>query len=335
MITGFWAGFITLLICFAGASAIIVCNRWIKKVTNCYFFWLGLALAILAYFISCRFAISWKAYGDAASSGFITVGAETFKFSGSTYEGAQIISRAFLFDFCPFFGLLTPILLIVDPSRKAARSVAPILLLGTLFTCTFGFLTESTMSLDPYFFFHGGPGWELYVGLHMVNMWLAILILCNTPKFEFEGYLIMLGCVVLYVCYILIAKTALGCELATSGLSYRDWIINKGLDGIDHNGTYYPITKILGGNPKVAMGLTWPTEIAAFSGLVALWDKVFKRYKWHKFGNARNKKMVVLPTGQKVKQWWYWYDSNKFIEPYRIPWEPLKKVSLFWSGRKK
>lgn len=321
-LTGLPAGIITTLICFAGSAAIIVCNKWIKKVTNCYFFWLGIAIAILTYFITCRFSISWKSFADAASSGVITVNGQTFDFSGSTYEGAQIISRAFLFDFCPFFGFLTPILLIVDPSRKAARSVAPILLLGTIFTCTAGFLTYNEMSLDPYFFFLGGPGWELYVTLHMVNMWLAVGILCNTPKFEFEGYLIMLGCVVLYVSYILIAKTALGCEIATSGLSYRDWWHTVGLDGKDHPGTYYPITKILGGNPAVAMGLTWPTEIAAFSGIVALWDKGFKHFDWHKYGNARGKK------------WYFWYDFNKFIEPKRIPWKPLNKVSVYWSGKK-
>ncbi|MCQ3915527.1 MAG: hypothetical protein MJ195_02085 [Mycoplasmoidaceae bacterium] len=53
-------------------------------------------------------------------------------------------------------------------------------------------------------------------------MWLAVLVLCNTPKFEFEGYLIMLGCVALYIIYIIIVKTATKCELATSGLSVRD-----------------------------------------------------------------------------------------------------------------
>ncbi|XQP54972.1 MAG: DUF5378 family protein [Mycoplasmoidaceae bacterium] len=322
MLTGFPAGLITTLICFAGAAAIIVCNRFIKKVTNCYFFWLAIAIGILAYFISCRFAISWKNFGDWLASGKNPPGSE--------YSGAQIISRALLFDFCPFFGFLTPILLIVDPSRKAARSVAPILLLGTIFTCTAGFLTEPRMSMDPYWFFHGTEGWELYVGLHLVNMWLAVSILCNTPKFEFEGYLIMLGCVFLYIVYILVAKTITGCELATSGLSYRDWVMNYEA-GVEHPGTYYPITKLLGGNPKVAMGLTWPTELAAFSGIVALWDRGFKKFKWHAFANAKNNKIVTLPTGQKTKQWWFWYDSNKFVEPHRIPWAPLKKVSIFWS----
>ncbi|MCQ3915528.1 MAG: hypothetical protein MJ195_02090 [Mycoplasmoidaceae bacterium] len=46
--------------------------------------------------------------------------------------------------------MLTPILLIVDPSRKAARSVAPILLLGTIFTCTAGFLTYDEMTFEPF-----------------------------------------------------------------------------------------------------------------------------------------------------------------------------------------
>lgn len=338
MLTGFWAGLITTIICFGGAATIICCNKYIKKVTNCYFFWVAIAVACLIYFITCRFSISWKAYADALATGTITVNGTVFEFSGSTYEGAQIISRALLFDFCPFFGMLTPILLIVDPSRKAARSVAPILLLGTLFTCTFGFLTESKMSLDPYWWFHGEAGWELYVGLHLVNLWLAVGILCNTPKFEFEGYLIMLGCVAFYIAYILILKTVTGCELATSGLSYRDWIINKGLDEQMHNGTYYPITKIFGGNPYVAMGLTWPTEIFLFSGIVALWDKVFKKHKWHAYGNVRNEKQVWIYGFKKayyVKQWWFWYDYNKFKEPNRIPWEPLKKVSLFWSSPKK
>lgn len=335
-LTGFPAGLITTLICFAGAAAIIVCNRWMKKVTNCYFFWLGLSIAILAYFISCRFAISWNNLAQAIKEGGWP--------DGSTYSGAQLISRAFLMDFCPFFGMLTPILLIVDPSRKAARSVAPILLLGTIFTCTAGFLTYSEMSMEPYWWWHGPAGWELYVGLHMFNMWLAVLVLCNTPKFEFEGYLIMLGCVALYIVYIIIVKYATGCELATSGLSVRDWVMNYE-GGVEHPGTYYPITKIFASifgydkdsdiAPKVAMGITWPLELLLFSGIVALWDKAFKHFKWHQFGNARNKKMVVLPTGQKVKQWWYWYDCNKFVEPYRIPWKPLNTVSKFWSSPKK
>jgi len=293
-LTGPAAGIILMLIIVAGVAIEFVIHPYVKKVTNTYWWWLGVAILVLIYYISCRFSVAWRELSEfIAKNGHWP--------DGNDYNEANLISRAFMFDFCPFFGLLCPILLICDPTRKLASFTYPILMMGCSFTIFVGFPTCDIISLDPSFVFVGPSGWQLYVGLHAINMWLAFGIMLNTPKLEWRGYIGVMGFVAGFIAYVLIGKFSTHCYWHTSGLSMNDW--SKVVDPVTgevYKGTYYTLTQILGGNKYLAMGLAWPLELCLFGSLGPILDHTVKNVNRFKYGNVYSKK------------WWAWYDHHRF-----------------------
>ncbi|MCQ3914791.1 MAG: DUF5378 domain-containing protein [Mycoplasmoidaceae bacterium] len=94
----------------------------------------------------------------------------------------MIISRAFLLDVCPFSAFFLCVLLIVDPSRKIARSFAPIALIGgviTIFSLTFDDMIGARLTAQ-FIFFGDSPN-TCYFIMHFIQIVLSIGIMVNTP----------------------------------------------------------------------------------------------------------------------------------------------------------
>ncbi|MCQ3914793.1 MAG: DUF5378 family protein [Mycoplasmoidaceae bacterium] len=63
-----------------------------------------------------------------------------------------------MLDVCPLTGMLMPVLLIADPSRKAARSIAPLCLTGAFFTLFVAMPFNEDTAFTAHFIFIGNEG---------------------------------------------------------------------------------------------------------------------------------------------------------------------------------
>lgn len=275
------AGFGLAIIVLIIVAGQIVAHKWIKKVTNCYFLWLGIGLFVFAWLVGFRFADAWKTLHESIASG---------GFNPTTYDGSYALSKAILLDICPFIGLMLPFSLMVDPTRQFSRALAPMGLITGLFTILCDIPTNSEAAFTAQFIFIGTTDNPCYFILHSMNLILAVGVLLNTPRYGWKGYLIALGSALVYYSYVGIMMGATGVCWFVSGLSLNDW---------SPLGEYHNVAEVLHCSPTVAACVGLPFMFAVASGLVALNDYVFKRWVWT-YGNAKGKK------------WYFWYDYTKF-----------------------
>jgi hypothetical protein len=57
------------------------------------------------------------------------------------YSDGIVVSRGLLLDLCPFCAIALPTLMIIDPSRKTLRIIAPFAIFGGLITLFGGIST--------------------------------------------------------------------------------------------------------------------------------------------------------------------------------------------------
>ncbi|MCQ2957014.1 MAG: DUF5378 domain-containing protein [Mycoplasmoidaceae bacterium] len=100
------------------------------------------------------------------------------------YDQSVQISKAFLLDMCPFAALFMCVSLIADPTRKVARSFAPIALVGGLITIgSLAFDGEGGIpELSAQYIFFGTQGNECYFIMHFIQIVLPVGVMLNTPK---------------------------------------------------------------------------------------------------------------------------------------------------------
>lgn len=272
------AGLGLSLIVFTIVAGQIVAHKWIKKVTNSYFFWLAVGAIVTAYLIAFRFRFAWH---DLA-----TVDHEL---NLKEIDDAYIFSKALLLDICPFCGLLLPITLMLDPTRYSCRALAPLALIGGLFTMLCDMPTSEFPEWSIQYIFLGIEPNHCYFLMHALNLILAVGVMLNSPKFGWKGYLICVGTAILFYSYVGIMMGATGISWYVSGLSLNDWAL----------GEYSKVAQFLNCAPIVAAGVGLPFMFCVTSGLVALNDYVFKKWVWT-YGNATSGK------------WHQWYDYKKF-----------------------
>ena len=94
------------------AVVMIFTNKFLKKLLNFYFFWLGLSLLIISWFITFRFGCSWKTYHQYLHNKTI------IKDPINDYEQSIIISKALLLDISPAVGILLNVTVPVAPLVK-------------------------------------------------------------------------------------------------------------------------------------------------------------------------------------------------------------------------
>ncbi|MBQ0045720.1 MAG: DUF5378 family protein [Mycoplasma sp.] len=276
------AGLALVLITVALAAGMIVCNKWIRKVTNCYFFWLAIAVFCLTWLIMFRFRYDWAAYGEWIKEGGFT--------DPSSEIQSRAISKAFLLDVCPFAAFTINALLIVDPTRKAARAFAPAALIGGAFTIIGVMFAEPPAELTWEFIFIGIAPNRCYFIMHFMQVMVALGVMLNTPRNGWKGFLASLLATIFIYSYVGIVMTITGCRWYCSGLAINDW----------ESGEYSFAAQIFGLPPKLAPYIAIPLLFALGAGFIALKDYVFGSGHWD-YGNAFSKK------------WYAWYDYKKHV----------------------
>ncbi|MCQ3907735.1 MAG: DUF5378 family protein [Mycoplasmoidaceae bacterium] len=84
---------------------------------------------------------------------------------------------------CPFLTFFLPVALIADPSRKVARTLAPVALIASAFVLFIDIPMSSVAEFTLRYIFIGKPTkTDLYYFNHAMNMFIALGVILNTPK---------------------------------------------------------------------------------------------------------------------------------------------------------
>jgi hypothetical protein len=87
---------------------------------------------------------------------------------------------------CPFCGLAICLAVVVDPSRKIAKIIAPFAIFGGLITLIGGMsgeYNEYGTSVSPiHYIFLGDAENPLFFLLHYINIAVGVLVLVSVPK---------------------------------------------------------------------------------------------------------------------------------------------------------
>jgi len=272
------AGLGLAIMCLVLIAGQLVAHKFIKKVTNTYWFWLGIGLFCLIWLLVFRFVPAWQRYMEATN------------LDGRYYSDAFVISKAWELDICPFMGLFMTVSVVVDPTRKLARTAAPLALIGGILIVFIQMPFDDMAEFTAHFIFLGDEPNNCYFFLHAVNLFFSIGVMLNSPKYTWKGWASCAALAALYYSYVLIARHALGCEWFVSGTHINDWT---------PQGEYFKVAEILNCSPQVAMGVGFPFCICVCSGFIALNDYVFKS-GWFRYGNKYS------------GIWWAWYDYNRY-----------------------
>ena len=101
-------------------------------------------------------------------------------------DDSIVISKAFMLDVCPFAAIGMCASLVFDPTRKVARSLAPIALIGGAITvCSVAFDDTIQATLTAQFIFIGAPGddgMKCYFIMHFLQVVFAVGVMLNTPR---------------------------------------------------------------------------------------------------------------------------------------------------------
>lgn len=280
------AGYGLDLIVVAITTLILVFNRKTRKIANSYFLWMGISVFLLVWYIVFRFGQAWYDFGVELSKGL---------YNPEMYENSFLISKALMLDVCPLTGMLMPVLLIADPSRKAARSIAPLCLTGAFFTLFVAMPFNEDTAFTAHFIFIGNEGWPLYFFLHAANFILSFAVMANTPRFGWKGTLGMYGASIAIYLYIIICAYSTGCRWNCSGVVANDYIFEG-----KRLGEYHAPAKILsamfGGIPYYCVPFVFfPLGSIWLAALNHTNDYIFKRFKHFQYPNQRS------------KVWYNWY----------------------------
>lgn len=275
-------GLVLTIITFVFLIAMVVCNHWIKKVTNNYFFWAVIGAFWFIWLFVFRFGPDISRYINTKIT------------DPTDYDQSLVISKALLLDVCPFAALAMCLSLVVDPTRKFARSLAPIAFIGGVITvCSIAFDDSVGAELTARFIFIGtDEGMKCYFIMHFIQLVLAVGVMLNTPRNGWKGTLGTLIITVCYYSYVAIVMAATKVCWNVSGLSINDWL---------PGGEYHYVPEIFNLSPRVCQAIGIPILALVGCGIIGIKDYVFDR-GWFTYGNAYSGK------------WYMWYNYNKFVK---------------------
>lgn len=294
------SGLVYVLIVLAIVITITFTNHKMRKVTNMYWFWMAIAAFCFIWVLSFRFIPDWIKYWQNHS---------TIYSDPSSYHNSEMISRAYLLDACPCFFAMLCVSLIADPSRRMARLLAPIALVGGLITigsivakCNDNMLDSHW---DAYWLFIGYGTEKCYFIMHTMQILLSVGVLLNTPKSGWRVWLVSVGAFGVYLAYVAIVMAISGCAWFTTGLSPNDYIQWTG----EYQGEYH-IIKDLTGFPNHLCPLVLIPLLTAFGLTIGcvLKNFVFCRWIWS-YGNEKSKDWTRFWNYKKFtkkpdKAWW-------------------------------
>lgn len=279
------AGLGMALLTLAIVGIQFACNKWIRKVTNTYWFWLGIGIFYITYCI----AVCWAAYFKHFAQLELPTGRDL------TAAESSIVTNALLLNLCPFLNFALSATLIADPSRKATRALAPFAIIASCFVLFLDIPMSSQTEFTLRYIFIGRPTRvDLYYFGHAMNLFIAIGVLLNTPKFGWKGTVATYSALLGFYIYVIICSRITGATCSVSGLHPNDFTLE---------GNYNIFAKV-GLNPIASMCLYFPFFFASIFGVIVLADYCKRGY---------------LAYGDKFSGcWWHWYDYNKTLN--KEPW---------------
>ncbi|MGL4343102.1 MAG: DUF5378 family protein [Metamycoplasmataceae bacterium] len=208
---GFYSSLFTMVV----IVGLFIGNKYIKKITNNYYFYGIISIFFLTYFLAFRWLNDLSLFIE-----------------GQRYSIS--ISKVFLLDMCPFLGVFIPLSLIFDKTKNVAKVVAPFGVVGAGITIFGQISTETLMNNQgnannwvEYLFFN-----KLYFFMHFYILILSILILLNSKTFTIKSVIMSHMYAVLYFTYIIIFIYGWGVDTNATGLVAKDWIPGIGQYGV-------------------------------------------------------------------------------------------------------
>lgn len=297
-------GLFLVLLAMSLVGVELAVNKWIRKVTNTYWFWLGIALFYLIYCIS----VCWWRYWYIISTSFIPYGTPLIK------DDSITVSHAFLLNICPFINFALCATLIADPTRKAARSIAPYAVFSSFFVIFFEILTNDKSSFTWQYIFIGmNEHPDLHYFGHVMNLLIGLGIIMNTPKLGWKGTVGTYGYILGFYVYVLIVAYATGAQYYVSGVNLKDF---------SEQGNFNFFNKIFPNLPQVSALVFFVGMIGCMLGVNVLCDTCKRGY---------------FAYGDKYSGcWWQWYDyeTTTIKEPwgwFSHQWQlkhPKKNIKL-------
>lgn len=276
---------IALLFLSLGICGIeIVANKWIRKVTNTYWFWLTWSLLFLIYEIVISWWANWNLFAHIRlPDRLLTV-----------YE-STVVSKALLLNICPFMSFALPLTLIADPTRKAARALSPMALLSSLAALFFDLTTNSDTMFTWRYIFIGRPATtDLYFFCFAMNLFMSLAVVLNTPKFGWKGAAWSFTTLFGYYVYIHFIIALTGCQYQVSGARLTDF---------SESGVFHFFANI-GLSPSAGAAIFFPLFFIGIMGTIVLIDICKKGY---------------FAYGDRYSScWWHYYDYHKTYN--KEPW---------------
>ena len=298
------AGLTLFLLTLGVVTTMIFLNHKILKITNLYWVWMAIGALAFIWVLANRFIPDWIDYWTKHS---ITYADPT------TQANSKTISRAFMLDACPCFFSMLMISLIADPSRRVARILAPVALIGGIISLG----TIITNNNDPNenavwsaaYIFMGLGRERCYFIMHWCQITVACGVLLNTPTSGWRVWVSSLGSFFVYLAYVGIVMSITKCSWFCTGLAMNDY---SPAIGDQPAGEYHIVADALGFTraqyiycPFILFGILLTAGVLV--GGVAH-DYVFtSKWIW-KYGNTR------------TNDWTRPYDYKNFGNPNRAWW---------------
>ncbi len=286
MINGFNPAGLCLVLLALGLGGIeVIANKWIKKITNTYWLWLLIGVIYLIYCIS----VCWWRHWSNISVAQIPWGTPLSNADSST------VSLAFMLNICPFANFALCVTLVSDPSRKAARVVAPIALVSSIFVLFVNILPDSKATFSwQYIFFGTEEHPDTHYSGHVINMLISLGVLLNTPKLGWKGTVGAFSYTAGFYAYTATVAYSTGAQCYVSGVNPKDFI----------EGTYKIFDKLFPGHPEASMCFFFSGVIVGLLLACILIDICKRKH---------------FAYGDKYSGcWWKWYDYEKTT--IKEPW---------------
>lgn len=292
------AGTTYFLLMLGTVTAIIFLNHKILKITNLYWFWMSIGIVCFVWVLANRFIPDWIDYWNNHATTYA---------DPTTQENSKTISRAFMLDACPCFFSMLMISLIADPSRRVARILAPVALIGGLISLgtiiTDNNIPNENAVWSAQYIFLGLGRERCYFIMHWCQIMVATGILLNTPTSGWRVWVSSVGSVFVYLGYVGIVMAISKCSWYCTGIALNDY---------SPTGEYHIVADALGLQPGqylvcpfVLFGILLTAGVLV--GGVAH-DYVFtSKWIW-KYGNTR------------TNDWTRPYDYKNFGNPNRAWW---------------
>ena len=154
----------------------------------------------------------------------------------SEYSRSIVYSKALLLDFCPFLGILLPLSLIFDKTKRFSACVGTFSIYGGMVTLPFIFFSEPDQTITAHYLFIGTSVNPLYFLLHWYLAVYGIIAVRRYKIPKFKDLIILHIIALVFYSYVLILSNSLNVTYNVSGTNKNDW-----MDPI--YGSYYGVHK--------------------------------------------------------------------------------------------